>query len=114
MPTQLTTSGVDWAGKTGTTQDFHDAWFIGTNPNVTLSTWIGYETDASIRCDNCSLSYSQRTQKLWANLSNETSEMDPELIAPKEKNKEAEESVTRKHCATSDIETSNLRTDCIV
>lgn len=111
MPTQLTTSGVDWAGKTGTTQDFHDAWFIGTNPNVTLSTWIGYETDASIRCDNCSLSYSQRTQKLWANLINETSEIDPELMAPKEKFEEPEDIVTRDYCAISGLAPSKLCSD---
>src|SRR5690625_7066391 len=87
MPSQLNNSNVDWAGKTGTSDEYHDAWFVGVNPNVTLGTWIGYETQASIWCDNCTYSYSQRNQKLWANLINETSEIDPELIAPKEDRK---------------------------
>src|SRR5699024_3795184 len=60
IPSQLNNSNVDWAGKTGTSDDYHDAWFVGVNPNVTLGTWIGYETQASIWCDNCTYSYSQR------------------------------------------------------
>jgi penicillin-binding protein 1A len=30
-------------GKTGTTNDFTDAWFIGFSPSVTCGTWIGYD-----------------------------------------------------------------------
>src|SRR5699024_2340762 len=50
---QLRHGGVDWAGKTGTSDDYKDAWFIGVNPNVTLGTWIGYEKPTSIWCNNC-------------------------------------------------------------
>lgn len=28
-------------GKTGTTNDFNDAWFIGITPNMVVSTWVG-------------------------------------------------------------------------
>src|SRR5699024_11468639 len=84
IPSQLNNSNVDWAGKTGTPDDYHDAWLVGVNPNVTLGTWIGYETQASIWCDNCTYSYSQRNQQLWANLINETSAINPELMAPTE------------------------------
>ena len=31
-------------GKTGTTNDFTDAWFIGFSPSVTCGTWIGFDT----------------------------------------------------------------------
>jgi len=31
------------AGKTGTTNDFTDAWFIGFSPGVTTGVWIGYD-----------------------------------------------------------------------
>jgi penicillin-binding protein 1A len=31
------------AGKTGTTNDFTDAWFIGFSPTVTCGVWIGYD-----------------------------------------------------------------------
>jgi penicillin-binding protein 1A len=30
-------------GKTGTTNDYTDAWFIGFSPSVTCGTWIGYD-----------------------------------------------------------------------
>ncbi|NDQ55935.1 MAG: PBP1A family penicillin-binding protein [Acidipila sp.] len=31
------------AGKTGTTNDFSDAWFIGFTPSLTAGVWIGYD-----------------------------------------------------------------------
>src|SRR5207247_5245513 len=31
------------AGKTGTTQDFTDAWFCGYVPQLTTCVWVGYE-----------------------------------------------------------------------
>ncbi|HZY09871.1 MAG TPA: PBP1A family penicillin-binding protein [Bacteroidota bacterium] len=31
------------AGKTGTTQEFADAWFIGFTPRITAGVWIGFE-----------------------------------------------------------------------
>ncbi len=34
------------AGKTGTTSDFKDAWFVGSTPQRTVSTWVGYENPA--------------------------------------------------------------------
>ena len=36
---------LNWpiAGKTGTTDDFSDAWFIGFDPDITLGVWVGYD-----------------------------------------------------------------------
>jgi penicillin-binding protein 1A len=31
------------AGKTGTTQDYTDAWFIGFTPQLTAGAWVGYD-----------------------------------------------------------------------
>ncbi len=31
------------AGKTGTTQDFADAWFIGYTPRITAGIWVGFD-----------------------------------------------------------------------
>lgn len=31
------------AGKTGTTNDFTDAWFVGFSPSMTCGVWIGYD-----------------------------------------------------------------------
>jgi len=33
----------DIAGKTGTTNDYRDAWFSGFNPDVTTSVWVGFD-----------------------------------------------------------------------
>jgi penicillin-binding protein 1A len=35
-------------GKTGTTNDYTDAWFIGFSPSVTCGTWIGYDDRQSL------------------------------------------------------------------
>jgi penicillin-binding protein 1A len=36
------------AGKTGTTNDFTDAWFIGFSPSITAGVWIGYDEKKSL------------------------------------------------------------------
>lgn len=33
----------DWSAKTGTSNNFHDSWFMGYNPKVTLGVWMGYD-----------------------------------------------------------------------
>ena len=35
-------SGVDVAGKTGTTSDYGDAWFVGWTPQITTAVWVGF------------------------------------------------------------------------
>jgi penicillin-binding protein 1A len=35
-------------GKTGTTNDFTDAWFLGFSPSVTCGTWIGFDDRQSL------------------------------------------------------------------
>ena len=36
------------AGKTGTTNDFTDAWFVGFSPTMTTGVWIGYDEKKSL------------------------------------------------------------------
>ena len=38
----------DIAGKTGTTSDFHDAWFNGFNGDLVTTVWIGFDADRSL------------------------------------------------------------------
>ncbi|HLK85775.1 MAG TPA: transglycosylase domain-containing protein [Candidatus Binataceae bacterium] len=42
--------GLDFpaAGKTGTTQDFHDAYFIGYTPRVVCGVWVGFDHPQSL------------------------------------------------------------------
>jgi penicillin-binding protein 1A len=37
------TIGRPAGGKTGTTQDFTDAWFIGFTPQITAGVWVGFD-----------------------------------------------------------------------
>ncbi len=36
------------AGKTGTTEDFNDAWFGGFTPDLTTMVWVGFDNPASL------------------------------------------------------------------
>jgi penicillin-binding protein 1B len=46
-----TRMGVDFpaAGKTGTTQDYHDGYFIGYTPELVCGVWVGFDTPQSLR-----------------------------------------------------------------
>jgi penicillin-binding protein 1A len=35
-------------GKTGTTTDFNDAWFVGFSPSITCGVWLGYDNRQSL------------------------------------------------------------------
>jgi penicillin-binding protein 1A len=35
-------------GKTGTTNDFTDAWFVGFSPTLTCGVWMGYDEKKSL------------------------------------------------------------------
>jgi len=41
---------LNWplGGKTGTTDDYADAWFIGFDPDITVGVWIGYDQRKTI------------------------------------------------------------------
>ena len=36
---------LNWplAGKTGTMDEYTDAWFVGFDPNITVGVWVGYD-----------------------------------------------------------------------
>lgn len=101
--------GADWAGKTGTSNDFHDSWFVGTNPNVTLGVWIGYDTPKPIQTRQVAgLTYGQRTQQIWANLANAAYDVQPEIMNPG-KNFEMPSGIVRQSiCGVSGLLPSEL------
>jgi penicillin-binding protein 1A len=41
--------GVPAAGKTGTTDDYTDAWFVGYTPQFSTAVWVGYPNDDGVR-----------------------------------------------------------------
>ncbi len=36
------------AGKTGTSQDFNDAWFVGFTPDLVTAVWVGFDDNSSL------------------------------------------------------------------
>lgn len=48
--TAIAAAGMKYpiAGKTGTTNDFTDAWFVGFSPSTTCGVWIGYDEKKSL------------------------------------------------------------------
>ena len=51
---------LDAAGKTGTTQDLRDAWFIGFTPELLTAVWVGFDNNQPI-----GLSGSQAALPIW-------------------------------------------------
>ncbi|MEO7273883.1 MAG: PBP1A family penicillin-binding protein, partial [Vicinamibacterales bacterium] len=43
-------AALNWpiGGKTGTTDDYTDAWFIGFDPDITIGVWLGYDQKRSM------------------------------------------------------------------
>jgi penicillin-binding protein 1B len=94
---QLTNKNVDWAGKTGTSQEYHDSWFVATNPNVTVGVWMGYDYPDSIQ--TAGMSYSQRNQLLWTQLVNSATKIDSDLMAPSSSFKQPNGVTSASYCA---------------
>ncbi|SFJ11436.1 penicillin-binding protein [Halobacillus dabanensis] len=95
--------GVDWAGKTGTSQSTKDSWFVATNPNVTVGMWTGF-AEGNMQ----HLNYNQRTQGLWADVVNAVSDIRPGLMVPEKDFESPGGLVTRSYCATSGLLASDL------
>ena len=66
-------------GKTGTSNDFRDNWFLGSTPGVTLASWIGYDNLYGHNYDLPENS-TEYNQTLWADLINGANDADPDLI----------------------------------
>lgn len=67
--------GLDIAGKTGTTNDFEDYWFIGYTPQVSLGLWFGFQER-----DRMESGEGTRNRSLWVKLLKQVEEVKPELV----------------------------------
>ena len=99
----LNNPSVDWAAKTGTSDNFVDIWFVGTNPNVTLGTWMGYGYRQTTGDD-----FSARNQLYWAQLVNAATEVDADLMAPSNRFEQPENIVSRSYSLISGLKPSKL------
>ncbi len=52
-------------GKTGTTNEYRDAWFVGFTPDLAAAVWVGYDTPASL-----SRAASKVALPVWAGVMN--------------------------------------------
>ena len=57
--------GVDWpvAGKTGTTNNSRDAWFVGYTPNILALVWVGFDNGDPINATGA-----RAALPIWAEL----------------------------------------------
>ncbi|MCR8641760.1 transglycosylase domain-containing protein [Paenibacillus sp. N1-5-1-14] len=69
-------------GKTGSTQDDGDVWFMGYSPDITLGVWVGY--DKPIYKLEKKTGGTQRANTIWAMVMNSIVEKKPELFPTKE------------------------------
>ncbi|MBW8349330.1 penicillin-binding protein [Bacillus sp. IITD106] len=101
LPSKLKFS-ADWAGKTGTSNNSQDSWLVVSNPNVTMGTWIGYNSNRSL-----SLGYSDtvsfRNYGIWAKLMNAAYDVAPDVVKPKDNERFEMPGgiVNRSYCAVS-------------
>ena len=62
------------AGKTGTTNDYHDAWFVGYTPRLVTGVWIGFDQPQTI----ISRGYAAEVAvPLWAGFMRKATDGDP-------------------------------------
>ena len=61
----LGNKGINWpvAGKTGTTNNFRDAWFIGYTPDILALVWVGFDNGDSIKASG-----TQAALPIWVEL----------------------------------------------
>jgi penicillin-binding protein len=60
-------------GKTGTTQNNHDIWFVGYSPDITVGVWTGYDQPAVLTKPGLN-----RSKELWSLIMDTAIETNPE------------------------------------
>lgn len=68
-------NNIECAGKTGTTNDNKDGWFVGYSPKYTTSVWVGYDTPKTIT----NLYGSIKPVEIWKNIMNNIHKNDRDL-----------------------------------
>lgn len=67
------------AGKTGTTQEYRDAWFVGYTPQLSCAVWVGYDTQEK----SVNIAGGRIAGPIWANFIQKGSAKLPEEDFPK-------------------------------
>lgn len=64
-------------GKTGSTQNYGDVWFMGYTPDVTLGMWVGYKEQINTLTGDAQ---KRQAQTLWAKVMNAVIDKQPDLF----------------------------------
>ncbi|MFD0697202.1 transglycosylase domain-containing protein [Paenibacillus sp. GCM10027628] len=72
---------IEISGKTGSTQDDADAWYMGFTPDITVGVWIGYDQPVNKLSAKTLQTY--HAKDIWALIMNSTIEQKPELFPNK-------------------------------
>lgn len=72
---------VSFVGKTGSTQDDSDAWFMGYTPDITVGVWVGF--DKPIHTLSNKNGETRHAMEIWSKVMNEAIELKPELFPNK-------------------------------
>jgi penicillin-binding protein 1A len=65
---------VPVGGKTGTTDDFKDAWFVGFSPSLVVGVWVGFDQPETIGREAYGSRYAL---PIWANFMQRASRVRP-------------------------------------
>lgn len=100
--------GYQFSGKTGTSEEYKDVWFVGYNPTVTLGVWMGYDQPRSLYTfNNTYMEPSKRINLLWARLMNGVYDTHPDWAAPKDGFVKPQNVVYASFCGMSGMAPSN-------
>jgi membrane peptidoglycan carboxypeptidase len=72
----------DVAGKTGTSQDNKDAWFVGYTPQLSTAVWLGYATPKTIVIDGVEATGGGFSSRIWKAYTEVALEGQPEQEFP--------------------------------
>jgi 1A family penicillin-binding protein len=66
------------AGKTGTTNDYHDAWFTGFTPNLSTAVWVGFDRGQGMRDKNgAGITGGRGAAPIWAQFMKQATQGEP-------------------------------------
>lgn len=78
-----TNVGGDWIAKTGISENSKDIWMIGSNPSITIGSWIGYDSNYGNYIFDISDGFgdeTQRSQTYWGNIVNDLYNVRPDIF----------------------------------
>jgi membrane peptidoglycan carboxypeptidase len=70
------------AGKTGTSSDNKDAWFVGFTPQLSTSVWLGYAEPRTIRLDGVEVTGGGFSTRIWKSFMDAALQGQPVLQFP--------------------------------